>query len=89
MIQEDLVSNHHFVSLDKKYENTVDGRNPAPVEVSSLSHDLKGFIHPRWCSLDFWTINCIFPYRNMSFPQSFEASPTWAVTPPLPCLSDD
>ena len=27
--------------------NTVDGRNPAPVEVSSLSHYLQGFIHPR------------------------------------------
>ena len=30
---------------------TVDGRNPAPVEVEvgSLSHYLQGFIHPRWC----------------------------------------
>ena len=27
---------------------TIDGRNPAPVEVSSLSHYLQGFIHPRW-----------------------------------------
>ena len=27
---------------------TVDGRNPAPVEVGSLSHYLQGFIHPRW-----------------------------------------
>ena len=25
---------------------TVDGRNPAPVEVGSLSHYLQGFIHP-------------------------------------------
>ena len=31
--------------------NTVDGRNPAPVEVGSLSHYLQGFIHPRWL---FW-----------------------------------
>ena len=30
---------------------TVDGRNPAPVEVGSLSHYLHGFIHPRWL---FW-----------------------------------
>ena len=27
---------------------TVDGRNPAPVEVGSLSHSLQGLIHPRW-----------------------------------------
>ena len=36
-----------------KYEilhpgNTVDGRNPAPVEVGSFSHYLQGFILPRW-----------------------------------------
>jgi len=29
-------------------ENTVDGRNPATVEVGSLSHYLQGFINPRW-----------------------------------------
>jgi len=28
-----------------------DGWNPAPVEVGSLSHDLQGFIHPRWCRI--------------------------------------
>jgi len=28
--------------------DTIDGRNPAPVEVARLSHDLQGFIHPRW-----------------------------------------
>ena len=30
-----------------------DGRNPAPVEVGSLSHYLQGFIHPRWFSAGF------------------------------------
>ena len=30
---------------------TVDGRNPAPVEVGSLSHYLQGFIYPRWCRI--------------------------------------
>jgi len=34
------------------YKNTVDGRNPAPVEgdqwIGSLSHYLQGFIHFRW-----------------------------------------
>ena len=28
--------------------DTVDGWNPAPVEVGSLSNYLQGFIHPRW-----------------------------------------
>ena len=28
--------------------HTVDGWNPAPVEVGSLSQYLRGFIHPRW-----------------------------------------
>ena len=29
--------------------NTVDGRNPAPVD--SLCHYLQGFLHPRWCRI--------------------------------------
>ena len=38
----------------------VDGRNPAPVEVGSLSHYLftRGFIHPR-CRIS--SINSMFP----------------------------
>ena len=36
----------------------VDGRNPAPVEVGSLSHYLQGFIHPR-CRIS--SINSMFP----------------------------
>ena len=35
-------------------------RNPAPVEVGSLSHYLRGFVHPRWWSPDFWTINTMW-----------------------------
>ena len=27
--------------------------------VVSFSHYLQGFVHPRWCSPDFWTINSI------------------------------
>ena len=27
--------------------NTVDGRNPAPLSIDSLSYNLQGFIHPR------------------------------------------
>ncbi len=41
------------------FYHTVDGRNPALVELGSLSHYLHGFIHPRWWSPEFWTINSI------------------------------
>ena len=30
---------------------SVDGTNPAPVEVGSLSQYLEGAIHPRWCRI--------------------------------------
>jgi len=36
-----------------KTHPTVDGRNPAPVEVGSLSHYLQGSFHPRWVVWDF------------------------------------
>ena len=39
------------------YRATVDGRNPATVEVGRLSHHLQGFIYLRWWSPDFWNIN--------------------------------
>ena len=32
-------------------KNTVRGRNPAPVDVGSLSHYLQGFKHLRWCRI--------------------------------------
>ena len=32
---------------------TVNGRNPAPVEVGSVSHYLQGFINPRWLGMGF------------------------------------
>ena len=44
--------------------NTVDGRNPAPVEVGSLSHYLQGFIHPRWCRIS--SINRMLVPRRVS-----------------------
>ena len=41
------------------YWDTVDGQNPAPVEVASFfSHYLQGFIHPRWCTIS--SINSMF-----------------------------
>ena len=43
---------------------TVDGRNPAPVEVGSLSQYLQGFIHPRW-----WQISSINSSYNHGNPQ--------------------
>ena len=46
---------------------TVDGRNPAAVEVGSLSHYLQVFLHPRWCHI------CINNIRIISNKhQSFE-----------------
>ena len=42
---------HFFHGL---HSDTVDGRNPAPVEVGSyLSHYWQGCIHPRWLALGF------------------------------------
>ncbi len=36
------------------FRDTVNGRNPAPVEVGSLSHYLMtGFIHSRWLGMGF------------------------------------
>ena len=47
-------------------KHTVDGRNPAPVEVGSLSHYLQGSIHPRWCMIS--SINSSFiPYEETAF----------------------
>ena len=34
--------------VEEEDEGTVDGRNPAPVELGSLSHYLQVFIHRRW-----------------------------------------
>ena len=31
--------------------NTVDGRNPAPVDTVNIQHFFCGFIHPRWCRI--------------------------------------
>ena len=40
-----------YIGGEKLPSDTVDGRNPAPVEVGSLSHHLQGFIHPKWCRI--------------------------------------
>ena len=39
---------------------TVDGRNPANQLIDSFSHDLEGFIHPRWCRIS--SINSIIHF---------------------------
>ena len=49
---------HMVIHIHLLIGNTVDGRNPAPVEVGSLSHYLQGFIHPRWCRIS--SIKCIY-----------------------------
>ena len=56
--------------------NTVGGRNPAPVEVGSLSRYLQGILHPRWCRIssinsiiDLQLVNMVptkSPLREMS-----------------------
>ncbi len=45
--------------------HTVDGRNPAPVEVGSLSHSLQGFIHPRWCRFSSINSNSEIKYQTL------------------------
>ena len=45
--------------------HTVDGRNPAPVEVGSLSHSLQGFIHPRWCRISSINSNSEIKYQTL------------------------
>ena len=48
---------HLFTSSPKKKMEpekvliTIDGWNPAPVEVGSFSHYLQDSIHPRWCRI--------------------------------------
>ena len=37
-----------MISPQEMFRIPVDGRNPSPVEVGSLSPSLKGFMHPRW-----------------------------------------
>ena len=33
--------------------HAVDSRNPANQLIGSLSHNLDGFIHPRWCRISY------------------------------------
>ena len=42
----------YFVFFKKyqQYIDSLDGKNPAPVEAGSLSNYLQCFIHPRWFS---------------------------------------
>ena len=49
------------VQVDHLLDGTVGGKNPANQLrfVVSFSHYLQGFLHPRWRSPDFWTINSI------------------------------
>ena len=45
---------------------TVDGWNPAPVEVGSLSHHLQGFIYPRWLFGISEPINSMFSLSSQA-----------------------
>ena len=52
-----------------KSKATVDGRNPEPVDIGSLSYYLKGFINSRWCR-----IFSIKRYALKTYEQSGQAS---------------
>ena len=43
----------HDIGMSRVCNHTVGGKNPAPVEVGSLSHYLQGFIRPRVVVWDF------------------------------------
>ena len=50
------------------FGDTVDGRNPAPVEVGNLFHYLQDYVHPRWCRVS--SINSIrVCYTSRNFPK--------------------
>ena len=49
------------------YWNTVDGRNPAPVEVGSLSHYLQVLVHPRWCRISSINSMACFSFQQLTF----------------------
>ena len=50
-----------IVAMIVSSDTTVDGRNPAPVEVGSLSHYIVGLVAyiPCGWEWDFWTIDSI------------------------------
>ena len=81
--------------LYKKQKDTVDGWNPAPVQIVSLSHYFQGFIHPRWCrisainSITETYISC-FDFTSHTFFWSKSRLSKWVrklqmVHFPLPC----
>ena len=61
--------------MPKKRTHTVDGRHPAPVDMVniSLSHYLRGFIHPRWCRIS--SINSIPHFSQVQQSKIFKISP--------------
>ena len=64
----------HWLFWLEKERPAVDGWNPAPVEVGSLSHHLEGFLHPRWL-FGISSINSI----NGFFPGSIWITGLWSV----------
>ena len=64
-----------YRSIPLYHSDTVDGWNPAPVEVGSLFHYLQGFIHPRWCRISsinstvilFWYYSGMLLYFHIYF----------------------
>ena len=66
--------------------HTVDGRNPAPVEVGSLSNYLQGFLHPRWLfgisSIITYHLSNVFPSWTHQLPSPPRLEEERYVRPP-------
>ena len=46
------------------YRGTVDGRNPAQVDMVNIPLFIQGFIHPRWCRISYFN-SMSAPYRGI------------------------
>ena len=66
--------------MERKGHHTVNGRNPAPVEVGRLPHYLQDFIHPRWL------FEISEPSTVVALLDSFRKTPYrnhWILWPPM------
>ena len=55
---------HGKIHAFPEINHTVDGGNPTPGEVGSLSHYLQGLIHPRWCRISAINSRTIEGYKR-------------------------
>ena len=74
---------YDFISMGL-YSGTINGRNPAPVEVGSISHYLQGFVHPRWYKIS--SINRTFQGIITDYGNSYQ--PTAQKSCPRPSVKN-